>query len=206
VPEERRVTLLINRAVTRVKKGLNTWGDLIAFVDANLAPTGHVVTDVRLNGVDEPAFRDPGLGARPLACFTDIAIETGPPAVLARRCLVDAADALTDLRQATRDAADGFRSDAVDEARRGLEEVSQGLLVVVRIVAAAGLALRSEIEATDSTGRSISSLSVELDSVIRDLVEGQQNEDWLQVADILEHDLDPMLKGWHSVLTHVAAA
>jgi hypothetical protein len=200
------VTLLINRVVTPVRNGLKTWGDLIASVDSNLAPTGHVVTDVRLNGVDEPAFRDPGLGTRPLTCFSDISIETGAPSVLARRCLADAAAALTDLQQAARTAADGFRCDSVDDAQRGLEEISQGLLVVVRIVAAAGLALRGEIESADEKGRSISSLSAELDSVIRDLVEGQQDGDWLRVADILEYDLDPMLTVWHSVLNHVAAA
>ena len=44
------------------------------------------------------------------------------------------------------------------------------------------------------------------DRIIRDLVDGQRNQDWLQVADILEYDLDPMLSGWRSVLTQVAAA
>lgn len=200
------MTLLTNGIVTPFRDSLRTWGELVEVVDQRLSATQHVVTAVRIGGVDEPAFRDPAVCARPLADIDSIEVETGEPRALARQCLQEAAAAMAGLSQATRDAADGFRYDRVAPARHGLEQVCQGLLAVLQIVAATGLALRRELDVVDASGRSISTLSVDLDRVIRDLTEGQQNEDWLLVADILEYDLDPMLTGWHSVLTHVVAA
>lgn len=200
------MTLLINGIATPIRNSLQNWGDLIGFLDNQLAATQDVVTNVRLNGVEEPAFRDPSLCAQPMTAFALVEVETGEPQVLARRCLGEAAAAIAELRRATRDAADGFRVDKVSEAQAGLEHVSQGLVTVLRIVAAAGLALRRELDTPDRDGRSIGGLSTELDSVVQVLLEAQRNEDWIQVADILEYDLNPILNGWHNVLTQVAAA
>ena len=200
------MTLHINGQATMPGNQSKTWGDVVASLDQQLTTSGDVVTAVRLDGVEEPAFRDPAVCAQPLASFRRIDIETGAPQVLARRCLGDAALALANLGPATRAAADGFRGDDVAQACRALDQISQGLMAVLRIVAAAGLALRRELDVVDDQGRSVGSLTSELDRIIRDLVDGQRNQDWLQVADILEYDLDPMLSGWRSVLTQVAAA
>jgi hypothetical protein len=200
------VTLLINGIATPIRNSLQNWGDLIAFLDNQLAATQDVVTDVRLNGVDEPAFRDPGLCAQPMSTFSLVEVATGEPRALARRCLGEAASAVIDLRLATRDTADRFRLANVSGAQEGLQHVSEGLVMVLRIVAAAGLALRRELDSVDGDGRSLGTLSNDLDAIVQVLLEAQRNEDWIQVADILEYDLNPILSGWHSALTHVAAA
>jgi hypothetical protein len=200
------VTLLINGIATPIRNSLQNWGDLVVFLDNQLAASQDVVTDVRLDGVDEPAFRDPGLSAQPMSTFSLVEVETGEPQVLARRCLGEAASAVGELRLATRDTADGFRLANVEEAQEGLHHVSEGLVMVLRIVAAAGLALRRELDSVDGDGRSIGTLSNDLDAIVQVLLEAQRNEDWIQVADILEYDLNPILSGWHSALASVAAA
>lgn len=200
------MTLLINGIATPIRNSLQNWGDLISFLDNQLAASQDVVTDVRLDGVDEPAFRDPGVCAQPMSTFSLVEVETGEPQILARRCLGEAASAVVELRLATRDTADRFRLYNVAEAQEGLQHVSEGLVMVLRIVAAAGLALRRELDSVDGDGKSLGALSNELDAVVKVLLEAQGNEDWIQVADILEYDLNPILGGWHSALTLVAAA
>ena len=200
------MTLLINAIATPIRNSLQNWGDLIAFLDDQLAATQDVVTNVRLDGVEEPAFRDPGLCAQPMSTFSLVEVETGEPQVLARRCLGEAASAVVELRLATRDTADRFRLYNVSEAQEGLQHVSESLVLVLRIVAAAGLALRRELDSADGDGRSLGTLSNDLETVVGILLEAQGNEDWIQVADILEYDLNPILSGWHSALTQVAAA
>jgi hypothetical protein len=141
-----------------------------------------------------------------VSTFSFIEVETGEPQLLARRCLGEAASAVVQLRLATRDTADRFRLANVSEAQEGLQLVSEGLVTVLRIVAAAGLALRRELDSVDGNGRSVGTLSNDLDGVVQVLLEAQRNEDWIQVADILEYDLNPILGGWHNALTQVAAA
>lgn len=200
------MTLFINGVAAPVENALHCWGDLVTDLDRRLAASQSMVTAVRLDGVEEPAFRDPEVCSRRLTDIECIDVETGEPEALARQCLTDAVAGLAGLRVMAREAADHFRSDQIAQGRKGLEHVSQGLVTVLQIVAAAGLALRRELERADAGGRTVRTLSSEMDQAIRELVTGQQNEDWILVADVLEHDLDPMLNGWQSVLTQVAAA
>lgn len=198
------MTLDINGQAATLGNHARTLGDLIGYVDEHLAATGEVMTAVRLDGVDAVAFRDPIVCSQALSAFRTVQVETGSPQVLARRCLDDAALALTSLSQATRTAADGFRGADVGQARSILEQVSQGLIAVLQVVSTAGLALPGAFDGPDA--HSVASLSAELDRIVGDLVTAQQNEDWLQVADILDYDLDPALNGWRKVLSEVAAA
>lgn len=198
------MTLDINGRTVTLGNHARTLGDLIECVDERLADTGDVMTAVRLDGVDEVAFRDPIVCGQALSAFSTIQVETASPQVLARQCLEDAALALASLSQATRAAADGFRGADVGQARTTLEQISQGLMAVLHIVSAAGPALPGAFDGPDS--RFVDSLSTELDRIVGDLVAAQQNEDWIQVADVLEYDLGPALNGWRNVLTDVAAA
>ncbi|MDO8834151.1 MAG: hypothetical protein Q7V01_01070 [Vicinamibacterales bacterium] len=200
------MTVEINGRETTVGNQLKTVGDLVAFVDETLAASGEVVTALRLDEVDEAAFRDPQVCRQRLSGFRAIQVESGSPQALARRCLGDAAQALGSLSQATHEAAGLFRGDDIAQAKAMLEQVSHGLMAVLRIVSAASLALRRELDGAGADGRSIASLSAELDRILQNLVASQQDEDWLQVADVLQYDLGPVLDGWGYVLTEVAAA
>ena len=176
----------------------------MASLDARLAPRRHVVTMVRLDGVEEPAFRDPSLCASRLADFGRIEIETGEPQVLARRSLADAASALEELGSATRAAASQFRLGDIAAAESGIEQVSRSLLMVLRIVAAAGLALRRELESPDRHGMSIGALTTDLGSLLATLVDAQRDDDWLRIADILDDELAPVMSRWQRTLAAIA--
>ncbi len=194
------MTLLVNGCRTSVEETLRTWGDLVGFLDRQLADTGQVVTAVRLDGVEEPAFRDPGLCAAALSELRSVEVESGSPQDLARRCLVDASDALQTLGRAATEAADSFRFGRIDEGRQALEQIGQGLITVLRIIAAAGLALRPELDAAAHDGQTLASLTVCLDRAVSDLVAGQQNQDWVAVADVLEFDLEPATTALRGIL------
>lgn len=200
------MTVEINGRETIVGNHMKTVGDLVTFVDGALAAHGEVVTVLRLDEVDETAFRDPDVCSQDLSAFRTVRVESGSPQALARRCLGDAAQALGSLSRASHEAADLFRGYDVTPARAMLEQVSQGLMAVLRIVSAASLALRRELDGVGADGKSIASLSADLDRILQDLVASQHNEDWLQIADILQYDLSPVLDGWECALTEVAAA
>lgn len=198
------MTLLINGVLTTLDNSLQTWGDLVSFLDDRLSAAQEVMTVVRLDGVEEPAFRDPSVCAGPLTGLSVVEVETGEPCELARRCLGDAAAAISALSVATKATADQFRCGEIDGARQSLEQVTLGLVTVLRIVTAAGLALRRELDVVDTKGRSVRSLSGELDTVVRRLVDAQQQADWLLVADVLEFDLLPTLGGWQFLLARIS--
>lgn len=197
------MTLFVNGCQTPVEATLRTWGDLVGFLDERLAAGGEVMTAVRLDGVEEPAFRDPALCAETLAALGSIEVESGSPQALARRCLSDASEALDALGQGALRAADQFRCGRIDDGRQALGQISQGLLTVLRIIAAAGLALRRELDAATCDGQTLASLTACLDRAVSDLVAGQQDEDWIAVADVLEFDLEPATSSLRGTLEAV---
>jgi hypothetical protein len=201
---EETVTVSVNGAEAPIENGLQTWGDLVDSLDARLVRSRHVVTMVRLDGVEEPAFRDPGLCASRLAAYRRIEIETGEPQVLARRSLGEAASALAELGSATRGAASRFRLGDIVAAEEDLEQVSQSLLMVLRIVAAASLALRREMESPDRHGLSIGALTTELGGLLGRLVQAQRDDDWQQIADVLDDELAPVMSQWQRTLAGLA--
>src|SRR3954468_1714487 len=66
-----------------------TWGELLAALEAQADRDGVLLTVARFDGVDEPSFRDPGVVARRLAGVTDLHVETAAPTAFLRRCLLD---------------------------------------------------------------------------------------------------------------------
>lgn len=200
------MTLYINGVETPLESAYSSWGDLVAALDGGLAAAESVVTAVRMDGVEEPAFREPDVCARLLTTISKIAIETGRPDMLARQCLGDAVEGLGGLRTLTGLAARSFQAGDVVSGRADLERVCQGLVTVLQIVAAAGIALRGELDRVDHEGRSVGTLSQSMDRVVGTLVAEQQNEDWVQVADVLEFDLDPVISDWQELLAHIVAS
>lgn len=200
------MSVSVNGADAPIENGLQTWGDLVASLDARLSRSRHIVTMVRLDGVEEPAFRDPDLCASQLTLFRRIEIETGEPQVLARRSLGEAAAALAEIGSATQSAASRFRLGDIEAAEAGLEQVSQSLLMVLRIVAAAGLALRRELESPDRHGMSVGTLTNQLGGLLGTLIDAQRDDDWLRVAALLEDELVPVMSRWQRALAAIAGA
>ena len=93
-------TLMIDGRAHSGEKPLKTVGDLVAAADDWLARSGRIVTELRLDGVDEPAFREPQIVGQSASAYSEVQIESGTRADLALRCLHEAGDALKSLAEA----------------------------------------------------------------------------------------------------------
>src|SRR4051794_40297739 len=102
-------TLTLDGQAYEGPKSAKTLGDLLAGADTHLARRGRIVTGLRLDGVDEPAFREAQVVAASPAAFGEIAIESGTPADLAGRCLAEAGSALVALADAGEGLAMRYR-------------------------------------------------------------------------------------------------
>jgi hypothetical protein len=170
-----------------------TVGGLIAHVDATL-PDGRIVTAVRIGGVDEPAFRDPLVLARPLA-GVEIVIESGTPHDLAARCLGEAAAALDGLAAALGPVASRLRAGDIVAGNQGLADITQAIGTAVTITAAASLGLDEASTWKTELQQAVRALGGGLET----LISAQQRQDWLAIAAILDHELVPALRSWREV-------
>jgi hypothetical protein len=183
-----------------------TWGQALDAIDRHLAGRSHIVTDVRFDGVDEPAFRDPQVVELPLHDVATVEVVSGTPDSLLARCLAEAADSIEPLCQAAGSVGDEFRGFDIARANAGLVELADGMSTLVAIAGAAELASKGTPGSSAEPGHVVGPLAGELTGFIDALLEAQQAQDWITVADILQYDVEPALRRWAPVFQVVAGS
>ena len=183
-----------------------TWGQALDAIDQHLAGRGFIVTDVRFDGIDEPAFREPQVVEQALADIATVEVMSGTPESLLARCLAEAADSIEPLCQAAASVGDEFRGFDIPRANAGLVELADGMSTLVAIAGAADLASRQGAGGAAEQRHLIAPLAGELTGFIDALLEAQQAQDWITVADILQYDVEPALRRWAPVFQGVAGS
>lgn len=176
------------------------WSDVLDVMDQDLARTGRIVTGVQMDGIDQAAFRDGSLAARPLTGVAVVHVQSGTEADVVERCLTDVAMAVDALRTEAATVGGAFRRHDLTVALAGLRELAGGLGTLMALVQAIGLALRVDLAGGSPRAASIAELVTELSSHIEAVIAAQQNQDWLTVADVIEYDIEPSLGRWQDVL------
>ena len=177
-----------------------TWGELLATIEGDLADAGQVVTATRFDGVDTPTYRGSDHLVLPLGSFSSIEVDTVPTGALLRQGLSEAAGALETLCAAACRIGVDFRGHDVKAANKELVSLAQSLGTLVTLIGVVGQALDidfSEFTVSDSSAKD---LFEETGSQIGSLVQAQQDQDWITVADTLEYDVSPTLGRWRELL------
>lgn len=193
--------ILLDEQPVAIDPTPSTWGELLGVLDAEFEARSLIVTDVRFDGLDEPAFREPDALGRQLAEMATVEVASGTAASLMERCLAEAAASIAPLCEAAVSVGEQFRGFDVGDANRGLSELAESLNSLMGIVGAASLALKVDLRQVMSEDRPVSQLTQELTTYLETTLEAQQSQDWITVADVLQYDLEPALKRWAPVFT-----
>ena len=191
--------VVVNGADVTVGHCVQVWDELLAWLDAECAAEGLVVTDVTFEGVGLPTFRDPAERHRPVA---DARIDVW--AISLTRLIQDAIDdalgAAEPLEQAARALATRFRTLDLQGANEDVGEFAGGLASFIvltgNITALAAASFGSPRAATQGQA-----LVAELTSHVDGLIAAQAAADTVSVADILEFDVVDALQKCVSLLT-----
>jgi hypothetical protein len=177
-------------------KSAKTLGDLLADADTHLARNGRIVTGLRLDGVDEPAFREAQVIEASPAAFDEIAIESGTPADLAGRCLAEAAGALVGLAGAAEGLAMRYRLGELAVANRELAQITEGIGTALAITGAASLGLGLDLTSQETSEGTLGALAATTTQALDRLIRAQIDAEWETTADLLEGTLAPVLRRW----------
>ena len=177
-----------------------TWGDVLSALDRDLDGQGHVVTAARFDGVDTPTFRDQTALARVLAEVDCVEVDAGPPSMLLRRTLSEATGAVATLCDAAHRIGGDFRGHDLATANRELVSLAQSLGTLVTLVGVVGGVIRVDFDEFGANGAPATGLITKTRTQIEALIDAQQAEDWIAVADALEYEVSPALKNWSDLL------
>lgn len=192
--------VLVNGDVTGAVHPVSTWGELLEIIDQQRAVSDDVVTAVRLNGVDEPAFRSPEALAQVLPAEAEVFIETARPADLILNTLDEAENVAATIIEAALCLGGSFRGKDIAGANRALADFAQSLgnlIVVTSAVAqAADVNLNVVGDGRVPAVEMINHLIAHTDTLLK----AQNARDWHSVADSIEYDIAGAVRRWPMVL------
>jgi hypothetical protein len=191
--------LVLDRLPVAVEGGPEILGDLLTAIDEDLARRARIVTAVRLDGAEEPAFRDPQVIGLKLSTLGSIEIESGTPAELAMSCLTEAGQALQALAASAEDVAARLRAGGVREGNQSLASITEGIATALTITSAASLGLGIDLGVRETPHGTLAGIAQKATRGLDAIVTAQVNEDWIAVADRLESDLVPDLRTWGAI-------
>ena len=188
--------LLLNARPYPDPTAFETWGNWLEALDADSPRTGCVVTAVRFDGVDEPVFCAADILGRRLDAFDTIEVDTAPPRVLVARTLTEAATMACSLAGAAGSVGDAFRQTDLGDAHAMLPQLVDGIRTIVTLTDACASVLGVRRETITCQGVAFDDWMAEFGRRLAGLLEAQTQRDWVTVADSLQYEIEPALRGW----------
>jgi hypothetical protein len=196
--------IYINNKIQAAPMAAETWGELLAVLEAAADRDGLLLTSARFDGVEEPSFREAAATRRQLADVTELHIETAAPSAFLRECLLETIPSLRQSGEQARQTGVLFRREDLSAAQRGLTAVAGELRDLTGLMATLSGPLGIDLNDVMAEGVSGAAAVVEMERMLGDLVAAQQSGDWLTVADLLEYDFDPAMIRFAELLAAIA--
>lgn len=190
-------TIRVDSSVVPAVSAPITLDALLCAVEPVLGQSGRIVTALRINGVDHPAFREPDVLSRSLVDVDEIDVDTTPVAVMATNALDDALRFLPDLASEAREVAADLRGPVATDHRRSIVGLAENLALLAALVHTADLwARQAGLAGGDWLGDDVAAV----ERAAAALVTAAGADAWPAVADTLEDDLTVALEGWRARL------
>lgn len=183
--------------------GPGPFGEILGVVEPTVATRSRVVTAVRINGVDEPAFREAAVSSRPVAVDDRVDMDTTSTRQLASDALDDAVRLSPALCDAAGATARQLRGPAPRQAAGDLAPLAEGLTLLVTLIQAAeAWADAARLPHDSWLGADVAAVGRGIDA----LEAAQRREAWDETAAVLDDALVPALEAWRARLAAAVAA
>lgn len=185
----------INRKPITVPFEIDTWGDLLDWVENEYLKAGQCIIHVYLGAMEAFNYRDPLICDRGLASVGKIAVECGDFDTVVRESLEELDEELQSAVDSTSEIIRLLENRQEDEAYTHLAQ----LLETVRIFFTV---LNEDLGWPDVPDADISreEFSEALEHALVQLISAQENRIWVSVCDVLEYEITPILESWHQVV------
>jgi hypothetical protein len=188
--------VIIDENEIEVPVEISTWGDLLDWVETDYLKAGQCITHVYLNGNEALNYRDSAVCREEISNVTAVAIKSGD----FDRVLTES---MSELDHELKSAL-GLCSEIVRLLENRKEEEAYNrlcqLLDSVRIF----FAIFSEDlgwAETPNARISRKEISATLERALTQLVAAQEKHYWVQICDVLEYEIVPVLESWHDLVT-----
>ena len=176
--------MTIDETVIVPPPDLETWGELLEWVETKQLKPGKCITRVMFQGQEEIEYRLPSLCRRLIHEVGTVNIESGEFTTVVQETLTELQSEIQIALQNIREIIALFESRSEERAHAKLAELLESIRLFYQVF--------SEdlgwIDAPDN--------NAVLDYAIRQLIAAQENRFWVAICDVLEFEITPILESW----------
>ena len=173
--------------------------ELIARAEAlEASGEANVVVAVEVDGEALSADELDRLELRPLENVKRVRVERRPSREIAYGVLEQGSDYTQRILAFVREIVDAYRDGKSESANRGLADVLDSLTVLTGITySISGVLVDAATE--------LAALQGEIQPWLEEMLEAQQGEDLIRIADLLEYEITPRIGQWGEAMTRLSS-
>jgi hypothetical protein len=177
-------------------------GDTLgAMLDSMVKKTpGSYIRRMWLDGKESPSDDREALQKIP-SDIDSLEVELANLKDLVATNIANALDYLKKLIPGFEQAADLFRTGNEQEANKYYLQILDGIDWFSQVVSVIMEPDEGETELPDADGESLQVRQKKLTDLMNQMLEANQNKDWVLLADILEYEMVPFYKDWENILS-----
>ena len=161
---------------------------------------GSYIRRMWLDGKESPSDEREALQKNP-SDIDSLEVELANLKDLVATNIANALDYLKKLIPGFEQAADLFRTGNEQEANKYYLQILDGIDWFSQVVSVIMQPDEDEAELPDADGENLQVRQKKLTDLMSQMLEANQNQDWVLLADILEYEMVPFYKDWENILS-----
>jgi hypothetical protein len=184
----------INETAIPIPEQVNTWGELLDWLETDHLKAGECITRVLIDGREEINYRMPPMCGQTLDSVSDIAVESGDFDKVVRESLTELNHEIRTALASTREITRLLETRQEDQAYTQLAQLLDSIGIFFAVFSEEiGWVENSEEETTRTA------LSARLEGALTQLITAQENRFWVAICDVLEYEITPILEAWQEL-------
>jgi hypothetical protein len=193
--------LEINGVQFPFDSSFSAWSNLLDDLETHRISKGNAIASVFFDGEEISQFRHGDILEHSLNAVNTIQITTSSIQGMVKEAIADAGHYQSALQNAVLETAEMFRLQNLKDANSQLSEIFQGIKMFIALVK--GLEIQGSVHAPMISGQ-VDKLVEEMGPTLESLIESQNQQDWILVADILEFELASAINAFEPVIQDLA--
>jgi len=194
--------ILVNGIEKKLSCEGETLGDLLDHILEKEPALGNCFSNIRLNGKEVMADSSE-TRQTPLSQIVTLETETLSLNQILEKNIANAQGYLQKLIPGIQKASDLFRSGSEQEANKFFINIIDGMDWFSQVVDSIAKAVDFESDTITFDGKSFQDRQDHLVEMTRQMVEANQNQDWVLLADLLEYEILPYYTDWEEQLPKI---
>jgi hypothetical protein len=172
---------------------------LMKVISEHVQP-GKIITGVKLNGTGYSEKNPHDAASVALKDIKILEIDTMSAEEMAKHFFTNGEKYLDLLIKGAEKISELFRVADETEANEHYVEYLENLRLFLQMIAQCTEVLHVDLSAIPFQKASVKEEVQKLSGVMDQMLKVQEDEDWVMLADLLEYELIPLLKGWNEIL------